>query len=103
MSGSVSVRTVTQTALTITDHGRADDTQQTSSTTAEKPAAKHRLRKFLRVFERINMVFILIFVCYLSWTIPAHYGLYSGKSGSQKSSGNDTLLLQVSFMLSISI
>ena len=99
MSGNVCVRSVTQTANTVSDHGRADDSQSKSSAETEKSNSERKLQLFLRVFEKINMVFILIFVCYLSWTIPAHYGLYSGKSGSEKSSGNNTLLLQVGAFL----
>ena len=95
MSGNVSVRTVTEAALTISDNGRTDDSQS-SSDAEEKTRKEQKFRRFLRIFEKINMLFILVFVCYLSWTIPAHYGLYSGKSGSQKSSGNHTFFLQVS-------
>ena len=95
MSENASVRTVTEAALTISDNGRADDSQS-SAAADEKTRKEKKFRRFLRIFEKINMLFILVFVCYLSWTIPAHYGLYSGKSGSQKSSGNQTFFLQVS-------
>ena len=95
MSGSVSVRTVTQTAITISDDGGADDSGNKSSDETEKSSSEGKLRTFLRVFEKINMVFILMFICYLSWTIPAHYGLYSSESDSKKFSGNQTILLQV--------
>ena len=95
MSGSVSVRTVTQTAITIADHGGADDSESKSSDGAEKWNSEGKLRTFLRVFEKLNMVFIVLFICYLSWTIPAHYGLYTSDSNSQKFSGNQTILLQV--------
>ena len=95
MSGSVSVRTVTQTAITIADHVGADDSESKSTDGAEKWNSEGKLRTFLRVFEKLNMVFIVLFICYLSWTIPAHYGLYTSESNSQKFTGNQTLLLQV--------
>ena len=95
MSGSVSVRTVTQTAITIADHGGADDSESKSSDGAEKWNSERKLRTFLRVFEKLNMVFIVLFICYLSWTIPAHYGLYTSESNFQKFTGNQTVLLQV--------
>ncbi|XP_062589342.1 isthmin-1-like [Saccostrea cucullata] len=42
-------------------------------------------KTFLRIMEKVNMVFLIVLVCYLSWTIPATFGLFDPPSSSSSS------------------
>ncbi|XP_076099964.1 isthmin-like isoform X1 [Mytilus galloprovincialis] len=64
-------------------------------TTQERPDV-HDNRKTpkqicLCVIEKLNMMFLVFFICYLSWSIPANYGLFtSGSSYSNVSLDYDS-------------
>lgn len=45
----------------------------------------------LCVVEKLNMIFLVFFICYLSWSIPANYGLFtSGTSHFNVSTDYDS-------------
>ncbi|XP_048737897.1 isthmin-1-like isoform X2 [Ostrea edulis] len=51
-------------------------------------------KTFLWIMERVNMVFLIVLVCYLSWTIPATFGLFDPPRSSSSTllQNNRTLL-----------
>jgi hypothetical protein len=36
----------------------------------------------LCVVEKLNMIFLVFFICYLSWSIPANYGLFTSRQSN---------------------
>ncbi|XP_033734667.1 isthmin-like isoform X2 [Pecten maximus] len=67
-STSTSEQTITTTSVEISE---------------ENPGGKTcRSKRVVCVIEKLNMIFLVFFICYLSWTIPANYGLFtSNESG----------------------
>ena len=71
-------------------------------TTQERPDV-HDNRKTpkqicLCVIEKLNMMFLVFFICYLSWSIPANYGLFtSGSSYSNVSLDYDSKQVRLEY------
>lgn len=67
-STSTSEQTITTTSVEISEENAGGKTC--------------RSKRVVCVIEKLNMIFLVFFVCYLSWTIPANYGLFtSNESG----------------------
>lgn len=49
---------------------------------SDSPRKSCRNKRLICIIEKLNMVFLIFFVCYLAWTIPANYGLFTGGSSS---------------------
>lgn len=56
---------------------------------------KTHLKLALGVLEKLNMLIFVVFVCYMLWSIPANYGLFTTKSENS----SKTEVLQVSGVL----
>lgn len=66
--------------INIEDGDQADDIERadTVSSTDDNPSTgKRRYKLFLKVLQKINMCFLILFAGYFAWTICASYG-YSG-------------------------
>lgn len=54
----------------------------------------------LCIVEKLNMIFLVFFICYLSWSIPANYGLFtSGPSHFNISTEYDSKRYKVSILV----
>ncbi|XP_045174832.2 isthmin-2-like [Mercenaria mercenaria] len=61
----------------VEDGGQADDTERVetlSSATENLSPRKRRYKLFLKVLQKLNMCFLVIFIGYCAWTISANYG-----------------------------
>ncbi|XP_060568308.1 isthmin-2-like [Ruditapes philippinarum] len=75
------VRNVTASAVSeegnVEDGGQADDIERAdtlSSATENLNPRKRRYKLFLKVLQKLNMCFLVIFIGYFAWTIAANYG-----------------------------
>lgn len=51
-------------------------TSESLLTENNNPPNDKNKRTVLLIMEKVNMVFLIVLVCYLSWTIPATFGLF---------------------------
>eukprot|EP00105_Crassostrea_gigas_P024489 XP_011444743.1 PREDICTED: isthmin-1 isoform X2 [Crassostrea gigas] len=69
----------------------------------ENPRSDKNKNKFLLIMEKVNMVFLIVLVCYLSWTIPATFGLFDPPSAASSSTilqnDNTSLLNQTDSLI----
>lgn len=82
------------------DGGQADDIERAetlSSASQNLRARKRRYRLFLKVLQKINMCFLVIFIGYFAWTISVNFG-HSGITNdvSWNNSGTLNVSMQVS-------
>lgn len=72
----------------------------------ENPRRDKNKNRFLLIMEKVNMVFLIVLVCYLSWTIPATFGLFDPPSAASSSTilqNDNTSLLNQTDSLIVSI
>lgn len=72
----------------------------------ENPRSDKNKNRFLLIMEKVNMVFLIVLVCYLSWTIPATFGLFDPPSAASSSTilqNDNTSLLNQTDSLIVSI
>ena len=67
-----------------------NDEEQSPNTENNDAHSRRRSQIVISIFEKLNMLFLLFLVCYLSWTIPANYGLFNGFKSNEVSQKNST-------------
>lgn len=81
-------------------------TSESLLTENNNPPNDKNKKTVLLIMEKVNMVFLIVLVCYLSWTIPATFGLFDPPTSApskllqnkNKSLLNETDSLIVSIM-----
>lgn len=75
-AGNVAVSAVSEEG-NVEDGGQTDDIERAdtlSSATENLNPRKRRYKLFLKVLQKLNMCFLVIFIGYFAWTIAANYG-----------------------------